>query len=247
MSQVTWKVVAGVSLNKRTLSEWGEKQYVTFLRFCEFFIVVKNGVQTLAITKERWRESEEFLKDDHPYQEFLYRINLFSFDKGATEKKFAYKLMNMMRVVLGYLRENPALITPTLKEIIEPNPRFNWCLKQTKIVTTKSGFDVVVPDNAEPLGEGRGPVGSVATHQQKLIESMNRVTNVMDMLANSITPEEIKKMSAKDRLAALARMSFVFGLSKSVKPSKNIFKQIKIQVAGREELEEAMLIANRDE
>lgn len=62
-----------------------------------------------------------------------------------------------------------------------------------------------------------------------------------------IPPEDIKKMSPKDRLMAAARMAPFLNMTKNFKPGKQIFKQINIHGAGREELEAAMLAMNKDE
>lgn len=242
-----WQPVVGKSPTKRELANWTEAHYIHFLRFCEFFIhYTEKGEPKVSVTKERWHKAEDLLNmPDHPFHEFLYRINHFSIDPNSSEKKFYFKLISMMKFVLGYLRSNPALVGDEMKKIIEPNARFNWCLTQTRVVDTAVG-PVVVPDSQMRVGEFHNNQ-PLATTEQNLLSAMNRAINLFNVVAESITPEEIKKMAPKDKLLAMARMFPLFSVTKNFKPGKQIFKQINIHAAGREELESAMLAMNKDD
>ncbi len=237
------------SPTKRELSSWTESQWITFLRFCEFYIVTKeDGKVSISITKEKWKHGEEFLKmPDHPFQEFLYRINFFTFDSNASEKKFYFKLVSMMKFVLGFLRVNPSIVSEEMKKIIEPNPRLNWCLKQTKIVETVAG-EIVVPDKLDRVeSDTKGNNQSIASYDQQLQESMIKTTNLLDRLVAQAAGRDLSKMETKDLLLAIGRMSWVFSAGRQMKPNKMVFKQLNINKAGREELEKAMLDFNQDE
>lgn len=249
MADTKWKVVISKSPTKRELSAWTEKQWITFLRFCEFYIVTKeDGKVSISITKEKWAEGEEVLKmPDHPFHEFLYRINFFTFDSNASQKKFYFKLVSMMKFILGYLRVNPSLVSDEMKKIIEPNPRLNWCLKQTKVIETAIG-DIVVPDKMDRVeGDKKGSNQNIASYEQQLQESMIKTTNLLDRLVGEAAGRPLNKMETKDLLMAIGRMSWVFSAGRQMKPNQQIFNQINIHKSSREELESAILNFNKTE
>lgn len=234
-----WKIVQGKIPTKRELADWKPDHYIHFLRFCEHFIVQKeDGHLIVSVTKERWRSAEQILAmPDHPFQEFLYRINRFTFQPDASEKKFNFKFGSMMRFVLGYLRDNPILISDEMRKIIEPNEKLNWCLKTTTITQTPMG-PILTPNE---MG------GSIAPLEQRLMESVNKAINLFDLLTGSIDAEELKKMSVKDKLAAVARLAPFLNSAKNFKPGKQIFKQINIHTSDRETLESALLAVAKDD
>jgi hypothetical protein len=251
-TETKWRAIIGKNPTKRELVTWDEGQWICFLRFCELFIVksderTKDGSGvSLKVTDAKWREVEGFLDmPDHPFQEFLYRIDKFTYDPTATRMKFFWRLSSMVKFVLGYLRQNPSIVTTKMREIIEPNPRFSWCLSQTKIVGTSVGA-VVTPDKEERVTNHTTNM-EVASYEKNLADAVLKTTNLLVRLVDSIKPEEIEKMPVKDRLMAVGRMSYIFTVGKSFKVGKGIFKQININMAGREELEKAMLDFNSNE
>lgn len=252
LSPSKWSVVKGKNPTKRELAVWKEGQWITFLRFCEVFIEktgdrTKDGTGvTIKVTDKKWREVEGFLDmPDHPFQEFLYRIDKFTDDPTATRNKFYYKLVTMTKIVLGYLRANPSIVTTTMREIIEPNPRLNWCLQTTKIVDTAVGA-IVVPDKVERVGISHTNQ-EVASYEKNLADAVTKVTNLLVRIIESISPEDLEKMSAKDKMMAVGRMSYVFTVGKSFRVNKGVFKQININSASRDQLESLMLEFNKNE
>ena len=191
-------------------------------------------------------EAEGFLEmPNHPFQEFMYRINRFSYDAGMNEKKFYFKLASMIKQTLQYIRENPSIVSPKMREAIEPEPRLAWCLKQTTIRNTAVG-SVLVPNSRE-IGMFGDNLPAVA-HEQRLMEAAIKVTNLLSHLVDSVNAREteLNKMPLRDVLNAIGRMAYVFSVGKQLKPSKNVLKQINIHTAGRDELEAAILAVNKD-
>ena len=254
LSPTKWSAVRGKSPTKRELSAWTEKQWICFIQFCLVFIEhtderTKDGTGwKMTFSRKKWREAEEFLDmPNHPFQEFLYRIDKFSDSPLNTEKKFFAKLSSMMKFCLGYLRHNPSLVSPTMRSLIEPNPRLNWCLVQTKIIDTAVG-QVVVSRTDRPVGVVHDNE-SVASHEKRLFDASIRATDILTKLMENVDARsaELNKMPLKDVLMAIGRMSYVFSVGRQIKIGKGIFKQINIHAAGREELEQAMLSMNKDE
>lgn len=243
-----WTAVIGKSPTKRDLVSWDEGKWITFLQFLRFFIEGEGEESKFKVTKDSWLRAEGFLDmPDHPFQEFLYRVNKFSYDPVATPKKFYWKLSSMTKYALGYLRTNPSLVSSTMRDIIQPEPRLNWCLEQTKIVETAVGH-VIVPRADRDVGFGRDNQDLIP-HQKRLYDASIKATDLLTKLINEVDarPEELKKMPLKDILMAIGRMSYVFSVGRNIKVNKGVFKQINIHAAGREELEAALLKVNESE
>lgn len=242
-----WRAIQGKSPSRRDLATWQGKQFICFAQFCLFFVTYsEDGLQSkVSVTKEKWRQAEEFLgMPDHPFQEFLYRINHFTFDPNASEKKFYYKLISMMKHILGYVRSNPGIISDEFRTLVEPHPRLNWCLQQTRVVETAVG-PVLAPDKMQKVGDMHS-MQSVASIEQRLSEVLSKGISTFELLLSSISADDIKKMTTKDKLLAAARLHPFFTFAKGFKPGKQVFKQINIHAASREDLEKAILAVNKE-
>lgn len=238
-----WSAVEDKFPSKRELASWDEGHWISLLRFYEVFIRIKEETNEhyMSVSKEKWIEAEGFLKmPDHPFHEYLYRINRFTFSPGASEKKFFYKMSAMMRATLGYLRENPARITEKMRGIIEREPRFAWCLKQTKVVDVGAGFNIVVPDKDMPGVDGTR-TQDLATFEQQLTEAIMKTTNLVVSIVESISVEDLKKMATDKKLSAIAKLVPLLKIGQGFRPGTQVFKQINVHNADRETLEKAML------
>lgn len=183
---------------------------------------------------------------DHPFHEFLYRINFFTFDKGATRKRFHFKLLNFMRVVLTYIQANPSMVTDAMRGVMVTTQKFEWALYQTKKVETAVGIETVVPNVV--VDEKTATVITPATLDHQMQEATRSVLNMVKRLSSRpITEAELRAMSPKERITAVAKLIPIFTVGRNLKPGKQVFKQINIHGAGREELEGALLAFNKNE
>jgi hypothetical protein len=174
---------------RQELSGWDETKYLTFLQFCQLFIVQTSKGSTIRVTKERWQETHSLPLESH--QEFFYR--------------------------------HPETITPTMHKIIEPNVRFNWCLtKKSPIVS------VIIPQRPVSLDE-------------KLYTLATKSVDLCERIVSSISDEEIKQMSPKDRALFASRMQWVFESKKYMRTHPNTFRHIDLQTASIRELEADVL------
>jgi hypothetical protein len=234
--------VKGKIPTKEDLLLWSPGKYIQFIRFCEFFIVDNK----LSVTKARWRQCEEVLTmPDHPFHEFLYRINFFTFSPDANEKRFYFKLVNFIKSVLGNIQANPSIVTDEMKNVLEHNEKFKWALQQTKVVESSVG-PVLAPE-INQIDQGSKSTVVPDTFQHQITEAALKVVNLTRRLAESISDQDLRKLSGKDRIIALSRLSFIFSVSKNMKPGKQIFQQINIHSAQREDLESALLSVTKSE
>ena len=107
---------------------------------------------------------------------------------------------------------------------------------------------------AQPFTTERSAIGALITKpntddlahfkmpEQAYHEAMLKISNVANELLESISKQDIKKLPVKDKITLantlLQTMSRVQG---GQKPNMQVFKQLVINQAGRQELESAML------
>ena len=202
------------------LSEWVEPQYLSFLSVCRHFIAQTPKGPKWHVTRENWEAAA--LSDDADFVEVMERINIYPAQEGATEKKFYYKFQQMVRLVLGYLRDHPDRITPSMREIMQPNGRLNWCLVQPVI--------------ARPLDL-----------QERIASVYEKTVDVVYMLADSITAQEIESMTPKEKLLAMGRLNYVYGIRKDIQPRRSMIPQLNVRTASVKELEAELLRFSRRE
>lgn len=206
--------------NRIELSEWSEEQYLAFLNFCRHFIEDDPKGATWRVTVEKRKTALSHTD----WREFLDRLTPPPVKMTTGDRQFYYRLVAMVRLVLGYLRLNQERITLRMREVIEPSPRLNWCLA---IKQASSEIVTVRPYPTNP--------------QEQIASTLDKVANLCYRLADSITPKDIAKMSPKDRVLALGRLQFVYGASQRTKRPTSVFRQIDIEHASIRELEEIVL------
>ena len=231
-----YKTVKNKNFRSTELAQWGEKQYITFLRFVEQFMVPSEEGPKYSGINDLWRKAEEvMLMPDHPFQEYLWRIDRFTSGKDTSYRKFFKKVNDLMQTVLKFIQNNPAVVTDEMRKILEMYPRFAWSLKQSAIVETTMGFPVVAPQAA------------LASFDQRLYNAGVKTVDLLEKLVDSISDRDLKTMKARDKMIAIGRMGYIFNIAKSLKPNTKIFNTININGASREELEASLLRNARDE
>lgn len=232
---IDYRSVKGKFFTQRELASFSPERYVTFLRFCEQFMVPSEEGPKYSNNKELWLKSEGVLQmPDHPFQEFLWRINFFSTDPNSSYRKFFAKLLTLMNTTLKFIQRNPSVVSDEMRKIMEMYPRFSWALTQTAIVPTPAG-DVVVQKNG------------VAPYEQQLAEAAIKTTNLLTRLVDSISEKDIIKLSPRDKLIAIGRLGYLFTIAKNIKPNKQIFNQINIHGQSREDIEKSLLALTKRE
>ena len=79
-----------------------------------------------------------------------------------------------------------------------------------------------------------------------LVGAVNKVIEVYNKIASSITDTDIKKMKASEKILALQKLSYLHTATKKMKPNMNFIK-IDTTNAGAKELEDALLNLNNEE
>lgn len=234
-----FRAVQGSLPRMSELYDWDERKTLAFLTWAASFL--NEDKTRFVFTEKTIKEAEKKLEEPTcPEQEFLYRINLFTTDLDATPRKFFYKFNTFLRNVLNYLKQNPAYVTDEMKSIMESSPRMAWALSHFKSVETKTGAEVVVRDTQETTGIKRTTVRQ-DTPEVRMLEGMFHVANIFEEIARSIKPKDIKTMSVKDKIGAISKLAFMFKVQQNFKPNSQVFQQINIYKAEKDDLEKAIL------
>ncbi len=233
-----FKIIEGKYPAYSDLRDWSEDHWMTFLKFMEFFIVSYENSEKWSINSNNIKEMEAHLEiDNHPFHEFIWRMGQWK-DK-TTPIKYRFKINGMALHCLTYLKKHPALVSDNMKEIISRHPqRMAWCLNQFKVVNTLNGEtvrrDVVVQDN---MGTKQISMPSI---QAKMMTSIVKIADIVEMLGNSISASELKSMDTKDKLNQIAKLMPILTTLGKAKVAPTHFTQINLN-GSTKDIEEQML------
>lgn len=237
-----YQVIRDKLPRKNEIVDWSENKLVAFLQLVLFF----SDGDNYAVTKEKVETFEKRAPEEPFWLEFNVRINRPTFKEGFTVQQFKMRLMTAIRVVLSWLKSNPHAITDEMRDMMDSTARLRWALDPFKAKGTAIGAEIVGVDNKEVTDPNRSNV-QPATSNLTLPEvqyhnALLNVASILNNLTKGIKPQEIKKMSVESRIkladSLIKTMGKVVG---GQKPNTQVFKQLVIHNAGRQDLEDAML------
>jgi hypothetical protein len=231
--------IAGKLPLKREIVDWGSGKLLAFLQFVDFFTEGDKfdmSVPNIEAAKRRALE-EDF------WDEFVARIDA---EGTMTAGHFAKRFYSMSRVPLSWLKSNPHAVTAEMFSIMEKNPRMQWAACAFKAVETEMGVQIVLRDQSETLDPGASSnsthAGDVQTPAVKFEQAKMALITTMNMLVKGLSPQEIAKMSAKDRIASFDKLlNTGLKIMGANRPAVQIFNAINVHKTGRDELERAVL------
>ena len=236
-----YRAVRGSLPGRRDVEQWKESQFLSLFEFIEHVCEARKGTISVVVTKEKWLAVEKVLDlPYHPWQEILYRLDRLTKDTRFNAGSCYIRIAAMNRSVLGYLKNNPAAITETMRKSIEPNPRLNWCLRNFADKTTKIGAEVVELAKVDATGSYPKPIGQ-RSPDRIMLEGQLKVFSIFEMIAKSINSKDIKEMDVRDKISALQKLSFIFNVASRFKANSQTFINLNVNAAKREDLEKALL------
>lgn len=227
-----FRYVKGKNLTNKEVSDWSPEKTLSFLKFCEFFMKTKDGKETWDITLEKRKNMEAVA--DEVNTEFLARIDCPTWNADSSPGKFMFKINSCLRVLLGWLKNNPHLLTLELKEKMKTNSRFVWALEPFKVNQTLMQIPTVELNNRSDA--------RLTTPEVQYNQAMLKMSSVFRSLVEGIKVSDIKNMDTKDKLKIAVSMAPVLSKAFSqYKPNKFALTQINIHASRKEDLERAML------
>lgn len=240
-----YRLVKGELPKKREIVDWSEQKILSYLKFAEFFMELKEykGKMThmYFVDKERWSKAEQF--DDPFWGEFIARINI----NGGTYDSIKKRLMMSTRTVLSWIKDNGYIVNDEMMSIMKDNDRFNWAVNTFIDKKTKVGAEVVTLNNKEttdPIRSNANPTLTDTSSPQVIYnKSTLKLAQLMNNLLAGVKQRDLQKIKdPRERIKmALALHS---SLSKSLKVNpgvSKVFNTLVINKATREDLEKASL------
>lgn len=222
---------------------WNEDQIEQFLKFCDVFyegekITVNAGSVAIA----------ETYRNEYPlFGDLLDRagtgITEKNFDKNR--QKFVMRISTIIRTFKNAVMAKPNLITP--KMVVENfgKTHFQWMQKSYGSNGIPKDVPAVILQSTKDLGINVETVHAEITPSVRLQRASEKVIHIYDMLADSIDLKDIEKLSVKDRLTYLQKLSFV-QTSKAKQKTNINFIKTNTKTGSKEELESALLDFTQD-
>ena len=222
------KEIVGQTLRKDHLKKWDEQKFLEWFRMMHHFApkgdwiwndVTLKAYCEQAATKPHW-------------EEWMWRFSMNS--EETKPNHIGRPITGFVRHIGEYLQSNPFVITPQMKEIMLGNKTLTKYTEPFKVITTAIGAEIVVPNVDD---------GSVLTLPEvQYHKALLKMSALANALTEGITEEHIKKLAPDERIKlALSIVKMMSTIQGGQKPNTQIFKQLIVNNAGRDDLEKAML------
>ena len=240
-----FRVVKGRLPKVVDFDDWDDPKIYKMVKFIDFFMDGKK----MDLTPKKRQEMESI--DDPYFEEFLVRIDSPS-DTPIREDKFKMRFITMTRTFLGYLKRHPHLITDEIYDILSKSQRMSWAAQAFTMKNTDIGGEVVAMHTDETTDPGIKNVSPMQTNPQAAEVQYNQAVLAMATALKDITKgikrEDLKRMKIEDRLKIAN--SIIVTLQKTFqgyKPNIQVFKQLNIHNATKEQLEQGFMEYNENQ
>lgn len=230
-----FKKYAGVGLKKHDLENWTDAHFIAWFQLIHHFTINKKltfNEATLQAFRQKAREENDF------WNEWMHRVK--AHERDYEMSAISGRVLNMNRTIGSYLQNNPHLVTTQMKGMMEASAYLEKYAKPFTTEKTGIGAEVVKP-NTDELDRFTMP-------EIKYHEAMLKMSNIADEMLQSISKKDIKSMTPKDRITlANTLLQTMSKVQNGYKPNTQVFKQLVVNQAGRQDLEAAMLEYTKSE
>lgn len=220
--------IGKIFLTDKDLLAWPEAKWLSYLEFAEKFLWIDKDKEVYKTTPQRILDMKRMTEDLlHPWREFMDRIN-HSTTKPASS--FNTKIRRMTAHALDYLKSHPSVITPAIEDkVLAHKDRWGSALINYTTTKTRGGGEIVT-QNKDLASDRKTTLPSV---QARIMDVTLKILDATEFVASSLTQEELRKMSVKDKIGFLGRMAPIILAMKKM-PQGNHFTQINIQGSNRD-------------
>ncbi len=229
-----WEIIKGKAFTYVDYERFDETRWVQLLCFFEYFLKFDGEREVWFCIEDNILEKEiQSEAPESPLKEFFVRINKPM--NSATPDSFRSKLNSLFLNSLTYLKKNPAVVGPQMKEIIERHKgKMGWCLAQYTTVETNVGEMVTRDtDTAEKKD------ANIPSLQKKMLNSLIKLADVYEDISSNIAVGAANKLPLQDKIKILKDLQFIFGAA-GKKVMNNSFTVINMN-GGVRDAERAML------
>lgn len=225
------KHLVGVKLRKTDFAQWDEKRFMKWFEMVHFFAPKgKYDVTDVSI-----RAFQERCKEEQVWEEWMHRYEIAGDD--FVPKRFVNQLSGITGTLGAYLQENPHAITNDMRSVMKANPYLTKYTEPYTIKELDNGMEVVTTNQ-----EG----GKYTLPEIQYHKAMLKMSALANDLVSGITKDDIKKMAPAERIK-LSNMlvTTMSRLQGGHRPNIQIFKQLVVNEAKREDLESALIEMSR--
>jgi len=221
------KDLVGKRFRKTDFAQWDELKFMNWFSLVHFFTVEGK----FSVTDVSIRAFQSRAKENPRWEEWMWRYEAAG-DDYAT-RSFMNRLISTTATIGQYLQENPHAITHEMKGVMEANEMLRKYTEPFAVKETESGAEIVSTN----MDGGRYALPEVQYHKALL-----KMAAMANDLMTGITKDDIKKMSPGERIKlANALTTTMSKLQGGHRPNIQVFKQLVLNQAGREDLEAAMV------
>jgi len=221
------KHLVGKRPRKTDFVQWDENRFMKWFSLVHFFTLDgKWNINDVTI-----KAFQERAVDEPAWEEWMWRFEIAGDD--FTPRTFRNQFMGVTGGLGAYLQENPHAITHDMKGVMEANETLRKYTEPFVVKETESGAEIVSTN----MDGGRYALPEVQYHKALL-----KMAAMANDLMTGITKDDIKKMSPGERIKlANALTTTMSKLQGGHRPNIQVFKQLVLNQAGREDLEAAMV------
>ena len=221
------KDLVGKRFRKTDFAQWDEVKFMNWFKMVHFFTTEDK----LSVTDVSIRAFQARAKENPRWEEWMWRYEV----AGDTFEviSFQNRLITTNRIMGAYIQENPHVITNDMKGVMEANDSLRKYTEPFVVKELENGMEIV----GSNMENGKYALPEVQYHKALL-----KMAAMANDLMTGITKDDIKKMSPGERIKlANALTTTMSKLQGGHRPNIQIFKQLVLNQAGREDLEAAMV------
>ena len=221
------KDLVGKRPRKTDLAQWDEVRFMNWFALVHFFMLKdKWNINDVTI-----KAFQERAKENPRWEEWMWRFEVAGDD--FVPRTFMNQFMGVTGTIGAYLQENPHAITFQMKGVMEANGSLRKYTEPFAVKELENGAEVVTTN----MEGGKYVLPEVQYHKALL-----KMAAMANDLMTGITKDDIRKMSPGERIKlANALTTTMSKLQGGHRPNIQIFKQLVLNQAGREDLEAAMV------
>lgn len=234
-----YEIVQGKIPSQNDMASWSERKWLSFLEWFERYLITEGSNERAKVTLEIMKKMEtETRAFSHPWCEFMYRVNVWSYKDAPSA--FIWRLNNMVRQCLTFLKRHPATISADMRTIMERHQRMSKYLLQYSVMKTEAG-EVMQRDNRITSPDGSQQTVKLPSIQAKVASTLMNVADILESLSEGISKKDLKAMSAKDKISAISKLLGPVANLATKKITQNHFTTINLNATSVADAEKKML------
>lgn len=236
------RAVRGKLPKKQEIHDWSEFKLFQLVKLAAWFTDPKTD--RFVCTAEKIKEFYEMAPNEEHWLEFAARLNTVPFTKTFNVRSFQLRFASLIRTPLSWLKSNTHAISNEMREVMEKSKRLSWALEPFTVKATRIGANIVTTNNQETtdvIANVQTNTSNVTLPELQYQQSIAQLASIAVNLTKGIKQDDIKKMGVEARIRSANAIMNTLKQAMNNQPKTQVFKQLIINKAGKDELEKAYL------